>query len=320
MRHAGSMLRNGSCMLRAGYGLFGVLCVFGLSPQVAAQRSLAQARTPLRQYQAPAECPVAAQFWREVQERSPRSEPPTVDVSVSIERQQGHYAAHLLLQDGQKQSERSVVGEDCDETSTAMALVVALGLAAQHHEQEPVDEGPSVRLSLEAEGVVDSAPAPQLAFGGGAGLRIATLDRKSEIGFALGYRGIGAHSLGQGFSVRVVSLRLDACPIAIGLSRSLSLMPCGFSDVGVLRAEAESGFRSNPGPVYEVWASLGVLARFDWRIAAPVTLALVPGVQAPLKRGYELATRAPGSDRSIALHVVPDWGFFGGIAARYDLD
>lgn len=320
MRHAGSMLRNGSCMLRAGYSLLGVLCVLGFSPRAAGQRPVAQTRSPLRQYQAPAECPAAVQFWREVQERSAGSEPPAVDVSVSIERREGHYAAHLLLQDGLNQSERSVVGEDCDETSTAMALVVALGLAAQHHHQPPVDEGPSVHLSLEVEGVIDAAPAPQLAFGGGAGLRIATLDRKSELGFALGYRGIGAHSLGQGFSVRVGSLRLDACPFAIAVSGSLSLMPCGFADLGVLRAEAESGFRSNPGPVYEVWASLGVLARLDWRIAAPVTLALVPGVQAPLKRGYELATRAPGSNRSIALHVVPDWGFYGGIAARYDLD
>jgi hypothetical protein len=306
-------------MQRAGYQILALLGSLALHTQAFAQRGLV-ATTPKRQYTAPAECPAAPQFWQEVQERSAGSEAPAADVVVTIERREGHYAAQMLLGAAETQSERSVVGERCDETSTAMALVVALALAAQRHEQRSAERGPVMHLSLEGEGVVDGAPAPQLAFGAGAGVRVATRDRKAEIGFVLGYRGIEARALGQGFGVRLFSLRVDACPIGLELGWRLDLMPCGFADVGALRAEAESGFSSKAGPVYAAWGSLGALVRLNWRVAGPLTLALAPGVQAPLQRGYQLSTRAPQSERSIPLHIVPDWSFFGGVAARYDLD
>jgi hypothetical protein len=313
-------------MHRAGYCSLALLILEGAAhAQPSRAGGIAEPEpAAARRYSAPLECPNAEAFWAEVDERAPRAVPGDLRIRVRIEQKAEHYQAEMQLGGATGVTQRSVVGERCEETSAAIALVVALALAAQVEKGAPSSapeaNSQGILLSLQAEGVVDGAPAPQWVFGAGAGLRAATHDRRAELGVVLGYRGVTAEARGQSFDVAVLSLRVDACPLSLGLGERWALVPCAFVDVGAFRAEAREGFRNSAGPVFASWGSIGGSAQLRVRLAERFSAALGPGIQAPFQRGYQLATGEPSTQGSIPLYVVPTWSAFGALSALYELN
>jgi len=100
-------------------------------------------------------------------------------------------------------------------------------------------------------------------------------------------------------------LRLEACPVALGLAEHFSLAPCLAFDVGRLRAEAPNAPGST-GPQNIAWAAAIALARVSWIFRERLSLGLDSELGVPLVRH---SFRVVNPDNSLELvQEVPKIG------------
>lgn len=283
-----------------------------------------------RSYAAPPECPSADEFWRAVDERGSKGKGSGLRMQVEISEQGGHYWGHLQLDDGVHHSERSVDGVSCPDTSNAMVLVVTLALDALALRTPPTPAASSrlpdtvsasgPRWGLEAEALVDSAPAPSWVYGGGLRGRLAARDRRSEIGLSLGYRAARPNVGEQSFRVDLTALRVEGCPVGLQVLDHVYLLPCAYAEGGAYRAVARGGFQRRESPVFEGWGAGGLALRLRWYLGEHWALTLAPALEISLRHGYELAIRDRPDGALVPLYTIPTFAAFGSAGFGYEFE
>jgi hypothetical protein len=171
---------------------------------------------------------------------------------------------------------------------------------------EPRDVPPPVRLRASARAAVATGIGPEPA--AGAGIGVVLERRTARLGAAIqGFWTGRVDAAGVPAHFELFAARLEGCPFAPELTRTLSLEPCVFVEVGSLTGEAYEAppevVRGFPGSA--LWLSTGGAIRAVGRFGAfIVELEGLLGVS--LRR--ELFTLEEGDE----LHHVPP--FYGAAA------
>jgi len=260
------------------------------------------------------DCPDTETFWQRVldrtaAERAGAGQPaPTFRVLVAPADAGVEAVLEVVEIDGST-TERTLVGRDCDEAVSAVALVVALAIEERAQERieqaaiavEPLDAtvepepviavvpvGAPWRTRIGASFVLAAGRTPDALFG--ADLWVA-IRQESASGTIVGPSFRVALGAAHAASISVngeraqfdwVTARLDGCPISIALTPDSFLEPCAVVEGGALIGAgvgvADARTAARP------WVAVGGSVRLSWRIAAGLGLELGVGVLAPLIR------------------------------------
>jgi hypothetical protein len=276
------------------------------------------------------------------------------DVTISDGVANGGFIGHVefVSADGQR-SARNVAGATCDEVASSLALITALAIddriaAAESAENPPLPSPPQLELReppKEAKPSLPSSPsAPKSApgpgraplrwdLGGNAGV-LSWLAPSPALAFG-GFVELGSHN--PSWSVRLSAfdargtktddvgtasfatdwLRVDACPIALGLGGHFSLSPCAAADVGQLRAAGTVNGLAGSTRKNDAWVSTAVLLRLARVLGDRLVLGLDGELAKPLVGyGFEFKT-AELEPRP--LFSVPTFGVGAkvGVAVRF---
>jgi hypothetical protein len=266
------------------------------------------------EYEAPDDCPTAADFLAALQSRTPRARLATADEAIDAVQLRvtvhvsspGSWGSLMLLDDGDITGRRQVAGATCAEVVDALALATALSLdptALLRAEPEPVVPKPN------ATAPPDAPPAPtssETAPRGGRApgspgwvLRLGTAaiftqplvpapfwGGMPEVGAARGRHGPALHlaysfSLGDGdhsrFAWQAVRATFHAWRVPLGRRAEFGLGAA--AEAGILRAE---GLGLDPSRQVDRWSwGAGLDARFEVALAPGFAVSLSAGALVP---------------------------------------
>ena len=314
-----------------------MVALFAALPGMA--RAANDPPVPIRiRYSAPSTCPSERDFVARLQRRYPiflgaPNGGDVVELHVSVREAGDGASGEVRIVRGSAASVRTVTGDSCDETVTALALVTAVVLDAPDLPDaepmaaltpEPTHSEPS--RASPAPPASGDVPVPQpdhrysLQIGAGLGLRTAVLPGTSvgsqaQIRVALLQPVVRAmlatFSSHTGGSLATqagtadflfMAGELRGCPVM--WSRGpVEAGPCATIELGRLRG---SGDRTEKGTVQAgTWLAPGALA--DWRITlGPLVLAMAGGLGFPLIRDrFYFELREGSAIQRIPVHQAP---------------
>jgi hypothetical protein len=305
--HAACSTREMGCRARTG----GAILALAVGCAAVASRAGAQpAADGALDYRAPAGCPDAAAFRRELVARAPAGWSARLpDLTVTIDAGERGFVGQLRGEG----VERRLEGERCDDVVRALALSAALTLEAAPAEEAPAEEPapapaptpavavappptpvpsdpsrrpPVVRVGVGVALLGGVMPDPELdvplhvEVAGGretasVRLSVASLSGQTEMS-----DGVRAE-----FGLLVASLEGCAFPIRLG---DVRLGGCAAFEVGrlVARAEGLDEARRRVRP----WLAPVALARLRWRLGGRVVVDVAGGMAVPLVRDRFVAS------------------------------
>jgi hypothetical protein len=191
--------------------------------------------------------------------------------------------------------------------AAAVAEVRAVPPKNPHADSKPNHRLPGVRLRASARAAIATAIGPRPAPGAGLGV---VLERRSAR-FGVAFQGFWSGRVEAGgvpAHFELLAARFEGCPFVPQLTRSVSIEPCAFAELGRLTGEANEDppavVRGFPGNA--LWLSTGAAARMVGRLG-PLTLELEGVFGASLRR--ERFTLDEGRE----LYKVP--AIYGALAA-----
>lgn len=307
------------------------------------------------EYDAPASCPSAADFQREVEARLTRgritaggSLARTYRVKITLSDAGARGTLDFTDADGTRAS-RDVSGATCAEAATAMALIAALAIDARVAEEEsrpevrppapPAAPQPSVEPPRPAPPPAVRAPeAPpvrsgQSVLGVGASVGVEhsyapdvaasvaavgeLLHGEHALRLALVYSSTGPVEVDAGtVELSLYALRAQGCPLRLAPGRSLALVPCAGLEGGLVRARGRRSERIvHPNSVSRGWLSGSVALRVELAPDPALSFGVEGALGFPLTR-HEFVLEKPET----VVHEVPPvtFGASAGLVARFE--
>jgi hypothetical protein len=150
---------------------------------------------------------------------------------------------------------------------------------------EPRDESARrLRLLGSGDAEVTFGYVPEVLLGTTARLTLADVSgRVVNSAYAVGVSALRPNErrVAEGAATLTWTLgQLTACPVHFGLSRSMSLLPCGRVDVGRVSAVGQDIVGARTRNL--IWVDAGVLAEFSWILAPPLVVSWEGAVRFPL--------------------------------------
>jgi hypothetical protein len=261
----------------------------------------------LRGYDVADSCPSEPVFRRGLGERLGRPLGEAfarlrLEVKITRDARESGWLGQLRVKDETgTATTRAIEGASCDSVFAALSLLAALS-ADGDPAPDPVpsfeivsDTGSSVRAEREREGLhagpavwalLDSAVAPQLATGFGAGVRLewrsdevwspelqlGALSLRSE-------RQPGASSLGSRFAV--TALQTSFCPLRVLSGQTWSVRPCVQLEGGRISGAAVGPALVRSTERHGLWLSSGASLQGEGVLWGPLTLGAAIGATFP---------------------------------------
>jgi hypothetical protein len=263
--------------------------------------------------EAPAACPGADAFYREVAARAPSvrrggdGSPWTAHVRVALGPR--GYEGRLDLAGPSGATSREASDPSCASVMTALAVMAALAITASppspllapSAEAPPASPPPAPpppappprsgawRAGLQAALALESASAGAPAWGFSSGVRVQR-EVPSPVVFdvRVGFRYTGTDRLDAGLGGALVTLAaatLDVCILQLPARGPLRARLCPGLALGALRAEGRDV--QAPQASSAPWASLPALVRLEWapiRALEGLFASLAAGIEVPLTR------------------------------------
>ncbi|HLV21389.1 MAG TPA: hypothetical protein VKZ49_10915 [Polyangiaceae bacterium] len=281
-------------------------------------------------YQVPPGCPDATEFLRQVLARTTRARPAEPGAPASrafrvrateLENAtEGLIGVHGPLDE---RSERRVVGRDCREAITALALVAALTLDPEAS-TAPIEAAPSTPPPA-PKAATNSAPIPSpgppappprspsrsspasgptTELGFGVQLQATPVISGDLMPRELAYVELGwrtgleprvragavhgrddvSHELGAAAMAQTAGF-IDVCPLDLLRGASWRLLPCAGIEAGTLQGEGQPrGGALTAARAGRLWLASNFLARLGWQPVSPLTLEAQVGLLVPWVR------------------------------------
>jgi hypothetical protein len=252
-------------------------------------------------FSAPPECPDSAHFLESVRSRVGTDWEAGQDelarpIDVAVVRNAERYVASIRFSSVAGETlVRQVTGQACENVVNGIALVTALAIRSQVHQVLEQSEAPppppapvpvnapkaaaplpppparaeSLRVHVRAglSGSVVTGVGPDTALGAGVFAVVEVSHWRVGVAAHLNDSGeISAHELPARF--RLLSFRLDGCPISVDFAPWFSLEPCASFDAGWLEGgttEAVPPRVVRPETAGSLWAAPGALLRAAFR-------------------------------------------------------
>jgi len=308
---------------------------------------LAQAQTPPVhvEYRAPAECPNADDFLRELQRRTHgiawASSPTARTLSVVVTRSNPQVKGRVHVENPSSPTpfSREVTGADCADVFSAVVLISALALDPDAITQPLLPRQPP--LPPPAPTPEPQSPSPPPAYSGLAGSWEAWLGGASRLtggvapGVALELAATveGRWNTSTFFSPaarlsmfrtaksdvprgngtaswHLLGARLDTCPLTIQGPFHLALHPCASLELGDYQGRGQGLALSQSER--RLWLAWGATTQLEWAFASQWRLELQGGVLFPLQT-YRFIFLTP----PLTVHHVPNVAGFSGFALSW---
>jgi hypothetical protein len=266
-------------------------------------------------YQAGEGCPDAEQFLARLRARTPHARLPSTGEQAQVQVEVGRtdQGAEGTLRRAGQAAVRTVLGANCDDVASALALVAALMIEEQREAREapaaaaspcacePCPPAGSARVQTSPAPVApvheEKAPAPPWRVAGSfvavQGVAPAWMPASEHAIERLtgrwgGMAGLsflrgsvdstGAEGAGQ---TRLYVGRVMACPASLGLVGRLSLLPCAGLGGGVIVAQGQA---QRPVSATRGWADGVLVARLNFQASRHVAVMAHGGVLFPFTR------------------------------------
>jgi hypothetical protein len=245
---------------------------------------------------------------------------------VKLAREADQYVGEMWLRaEGDADTTRQLVANNCPEAASAMVIVVALALDAfvERRTQEipaavpsePARPKKKSRLPAEpsawrfgsgAEVILDAALAPELTLGGGLFAIAQHAAQGTVLRATARFRRNGsAEAAGRAFSISLLSMEASVCPYPVPISESFHVTPCAGLETGWYQARGEEGFtRIRSRSIW--WNALNARAVLEWRFARAWSWELGGELRFPISHRLSLAADVEGApNQQIVLFEVP---------------
>jgi hypothetical protein len=250
-------------------------------------------------YSAPAGCPDANAFRRDVSVRAPTlafdDRDPMRTFRVTLRSAPSAFEGEIaVFSRGEARGARRLSGATCAEVASALALVLTLDVTSAIRDRE--DEAPRAanpsrdvgrwRLGVGAGASLVGGVAPDLLYGLGGHVELLRFSRSVlapslRLGVARSFtRDFDLGSASVAFTA--TTAELDGCPLRLAW-RQLTLVPCIRIEGGALEADATG--TSNARDDVRGWMALGVVGRASWWLVGPLAIEIEGGARAAFVRG-----------------------------------
>ncbi len=304
-------------------------------------------------YNAPEECPDAAQFGRLVLGRSEHGRLVTDlalarSMTVTIRREKAGYVGRLEFFDlDAERVVRELRAPTCRALTEALVLVTALAIDAQlpadaggpgleapdeylapsplrfAPEPLPAPRRPAApspeparrsQIAAGAEGRLDTAAVPGVGWGLSGFVEAARLVADERLRLGLSWGTGGRTKEGERARFDWLTVVATGCPVAFALG-AVELLPCASLELGALIGHGKrSGRITSPETNAAAWAAVGLLAALHAPLGRSVALELEVGPVVPLTRP-EFEFYLP----NLVVFRPPGLGLSAGLGLSFEL-
>jgi hypothetical protein len=123
-------------------------------------------------------------------------------------------------------------------------------------------------------------------------------------------------SLGSA-DVRLLAVRLEACPVKLSPSNSLDVQPCAAFELGERRIDARTAIASQSESETRLWAAPGAALRGGWSPVKPLRVELQAGAYVPLDRATVTFADSGTNERQVRSAPAIGVSFGAAVATRF---
>lgn len=235
---------------------------------------------------------------------TPATRDSALDLRLEITREARVFRGSMQLREkGGIETTRAVVGGNCDEVLSALALIAAVLIDPDGSDAlRPAASVPGARASTPRADASANSPTWRFGIGVGGGVEtsvgpevVATASVQGEMtwlrqGLLSPRLALAVHrsagdtleSRNGNAHFRWTAARVSACPVRFPVADRLALRPCLFFDLGELDAAGQRTYRAESTSV--AWYGLGSSLHAEYVPAARLSLGLDAGLMLPLLR------------------------------------
>ena len=261
-------------------------------------------------YEAPAECPGKRWLLGEINRRIEKqwlaaSDRPAGTLGIAVSTSDGSYRVRMTLADPWGRAAfRSMEAVSCDAALSDVAVAAVAAIESRLGPQPAyVEFGTSAGVDWRTD---------LLAWGGGGQLGLRWPSSRRSLWLGVNYWSAAPDVANRESDVlirfRLVTLRIEFCPVETKLSQSLAISYCGSAETGLLQSRhAESVDSSHP---LTSWASLGASPQLRWS-GDSIFLQVGPRVDFLLypRRLADRPRRSGQLPQTEVIHNFPLFGF-----------